>query len=174
MDEIWKDIKDYKGLYQVSNLGRVRSLEKNNNNPSYRTIRILKQHNDGKGYCIVSLHKNKKQKSFRIHRLVAEAFISNHSNYRCVNHKDENKLNNNVDNLEWCTYKYNVNYGTGLKRRSENNSKKVGRYSLDGKLLEIYLNATQAQIKDGFNHSHISECCVGYAKTHKGFIWKYI
>ena len=124
MEEIWKDKKDYEGLYQVSNLGRAKSLI--NNKGQYRE-KILK-HNIRNGYPSVTLCKNKKLKSFTIHRLVAEAFIPNPNNLPCVNHKDENRLNNFFNNLEWCTYSYNINYGTGLKRRSITQSKPVLQY----------------------------------------------
>ena len=105
--EIWKDIKGYEGLYQVSNLGRVKSLpRKNHPKEEFRNLSP-----DSKGYLRVNLFKNNKGKTHKVHRLVAEAFIPNPNNYPQVNHKDENKANNNVDNLEWCTNKYNVNYG---------------------------------------------------------------
>lgn len=107
MVEIWKDIKGYEGLYQVSNLGRIKSL----GNLQNRKEKLLKV-NIYNGYCIVYLYKNNKKKSYLCHRLVAEAFIPNPDNLPQVNHKDENKLNNRVDNLEWCTSKYNVNYSS--------------------------------------------------------------
>lgn len=115
MDEVWKDIEGYEGLYQVSNTGEVKSLNYRGNGES----KLLKQGTNKKGYKIVSLFKNGKGKSHRVHRLVAMTFILNPNNYREVNHKDENKYNNNVDNLEWCNAKYNNNYGTRNKRASE-------------------------------------------------------
>ena len=105
--EIWKDVKGYEGLYQVSNLGRIKSL----GNLQNRKEKLLKI-NIRNGYCTTYLYKNNKKKSFLCHRLVAEAFISNPDNLPQVNHKDENKLNNCVENLEWCTAKYNVNYSS--------------------------------------------------------------
>ena len=108
---MWKNIKGYEELYQVSNYGRVKSLRKNG--------KIINGYIDGKGYMQVALSKNGKKKWFRIHRLVAQAFIPNHDNLPIINHKDENKLNNRVDNLEWCTTKYNNCYGTRIKRVSE-------------------------------------------------------
>ena len=113
MKEEWRDIKGYEGLYQVSNLGRVKSLIRGTGN-QFRFSKvevILKPHLTKKGYFRLSLSKNNKRKSFQVHRLVAEAFIPNPNNYPQVNHKDENKTNNCVDNLEWCTNKYNCNYG---------------------------------------------------------------
>lgn len=120
LGEEWKDIKGYEGLYQVSNLGRVRSLSRY---VKHRTIyilkgKLLKQRTRGKGYLAVTLCKNSKLKHYYVHRLVAEAFIPNPNNLPQVNHKDENKSNNCVDNLEWCDDKYNTNYGTRNERHS--------------------------------------------------------
>lgn len=108
MKEIWKDIKGYEGLYQVSNLGRIKSVRK----------KIIKSPSlAGRGYYRLTLCNNGKNKSFYIHRLVAQAFISNPNNLSQVNHKDENKLNNCVDNLEWTDCKSNINYGLHNVRR---------------------------------------------------------
>ena len=115
MIEIWRDIKDYEGLYQVSNFGRVRSLNYNKTGE----IKIMKLKKTRDGYLRVGLRKNGKQKWISIHRLVAEAFIPNPLNLPCVNHKiegEEGKKINTVENLEWCTYKYNTNYGTCIER----------------------------------------------------------
>lgn len=113
--EEWRDIKGYEGLYQISNLGRVKSLRDNHGN--YRE-KILNPSNR-KGYLIVSLCRKGRKREFKVHRLVALHFIDNPNNYSQVNHKDENKENNRVDNLEWCTPKYNSNYGTRTQRASE-------------------------------------------------------
>ena len=110
LDEIWKDIENYENVYQISNIGRVRRIYKNGN------TKILKQDITKRGYCRISLSKNQKHKHYQIHRLVAKAFIPNPNNYPIVNHKDENPMNNNVDNLEWCTYSYNTLYGTAIQR----------------------------------------------------------
>lgn len=104
MTEIWKDIKGFEGLYQVSSYGNVRSY--------YRGGRILKPKKDKDGYLEVCLRKNNKSKYFKIHRLVAFVFIENTDNLPQVNHIDENKMNNNINNLEWCDCYYNINYGT--------------------------------------------------------------
>ena len=113
--EIYKDIEGYEGLYQISNYGNVKSL----NYKKTGKDGLLKPQYDSDGYCQVSLYKHHKGKSFPIHRLVAEHFIDNPDNLYEVNHKDENKLNNCVDNLEWCSHEYNCNYGTRNKRHSE-------------------------------------------------------
>lgn len=107
MKETWEDIKGYEGLYQVSNLGNVRSLEFRNNKGVFKREKILK-FSQRSGYYTVNLSKNHKRVSKQIHRLVAEAFIPNPQNKKIVNHKDFNRKNNNVDNLEWVTQKENV------------------------------------------------------------------
>ena len=121
MEEQWKDIKGYEGLYEVNNFGNVRSLDRviktKHNSTTLRKGRILTPfYEEQKGYYQVALSKDGKVKKYRIHRLVAVAFLENPFDYTDVNHKDEDKTNNNVDNLEWCTRKYNNNYGTKPER----------------------------------------------------------
>ena len=163
--EVWKDIKGYEGKYQVSNLGRVKSLI--DNQGKQRTM-ILKQ--SCEKYCKVTLLKNSKQKRFRVHRLVAEAFIPNPNNYLYINHKDENPKNNVVDNLEWCTMAYNNTYGHRLK----NVCKKVGQYDLQGNLIKVWNSFMDIQRELGFSNSSINSCCKGRRKTAGGFIWRYV
>ena len=169
--EEWKDIEEYEGLYQVSNLGRVKSLYWNNE-------RIMKTAKDKDGYLLVNLYKNKKGKSYLVHRLVAMAFIPNPNNLPEVNHKDEDKTNNNVDNMEWCGRKYNINYGTGIERRSEKQKTAqrcipVYQYTLDGKFIAEYLSIHEVERQTGYFNGHISNCCNGKRKTAYGFIWRY-
>ena len=109
--EEWKDIKGYEGIYQISNKGRVKTLGNNR-----RKEKIREGIEDNRGYKRISLCKNGKEKKYSIHRLVAQAFLPNPDNLPVVNHKDENKLNNNVENLEWCTQEYNVNYSSSNGR----------------------------------------------------------
>ena len=120
MIEIWKDIEGYEGLYEVSSYGRVRSLGQfvnhNFGGYAYRKGRILKPGLGSRGYLSVTLSKNGIQKQYTVHRLVAQAFIENPDNLPQVNHKDEDRTNNNVTNLEWCDAKYNVNYGNRLNK----------------------------------------------------------
>lgn len=186
MQEIWKDIKDYEGLYQISNLGNVKVLDrkiKNNYNYFVRKEKILKLCVSKKdGYVYVCLTKNNKGKTVKVHRLVAKAFIPNPNNLPQVNHKDEDKTNNCVDNLEWCTSLYNNNYGTrnnklynktsfkkGYKPKS---CKKIEKYSFDGILLDTYFSIREAGRKNNFSASSIYRCCEGKIKC-RNFIWKY-
>lgn len=165
MKEIWRAIENYDD-YQVSNLGRVKSLKKGNE-------RILKPGVAGIGYLFVVLFKDGKRKEMLIHRLVANAFIQNQDNLPCVNHKDENKQNNLVTNLEWCDVKYNSNYGTRNQRLIAKLSKKIGQFTKDGKLIKVWPSIIEAE-RQGFNHGNICSCCQGRLKSHAGFIWKYI
>lgn len=150
MNEEWRDIKGYEGLYQVSNLGRVKSLRDKNNK---KRELILKPKIMRNGYLKVDLCKNGKQKTFTVHRLVATVFISNPKNFPTVNHKDENKLNNNVSNLEWCTVLYNNCYGTRLK--------KVKCITTG----EIFNSISEASKKYKCSPSHIVENCKGKIKS---------
>ena len=116
MMEEWRPIVGYEGLYEVSNTGQVRSLDKYDSMNRFYEGRILKLFADRLGYLSVVLYSNSKRKHYLVHRLVAEAFIPNPDNLPQVNHRDENPSNDNVDNLEWCDGKYNVNYGTRIDR----------------------------------------------------------
>ena len=171
--EIWKDIEGYEGKYQVSNYGNVKSL-------NYRRKgkeRLLKSNQYTNGYLCVMLCNNTR-KHYSIHRLVADAFIHNPDNLPCVNHKDENKHNNHVDNLEWCTYEYNSNYGSRNERIRETQlndpktSKKVYQYTLDGEFVREW-ESTKECARNGFNQGNIASCCRGKIKTHRGYIWSY-
>lgn len=167
-EEIWKDIKDYEGLYQVSNWGRVKSLW-------FGKEKILQPVKHKNGYLYVSLGR---KKIISIHRLVAEVFIPNPNNLPQINHKDEDKTNNRVENIEWCNCKYNINYGTHNKRVSDtqindqNKSKKVIQFTLDGEFVKEWVSLHECS-RNGFQHQNIIRCCRGEYKQHKGFIWKY-
>ena len=177
MGEIWKDIQNYEGSYQVSNYGRVKSLSRVDSRGNKRNEKILKGRKNRQGYYDVALCKNGKRKYCRINRLVAEAFIPNPNNYPITNHKDENPSNNHVDNLEWCTYKYNNNYGTCIKRRSKSKSKKVVCINTG----EIFNSIKEAANITGANASNITQCCKGKCKstgidtiTKEKLEWKYV
>lgn len=169
--EEWKDIEGYEGLYQVSNYGRVKSLK-------FGKEKILKPRKNKYGYFDINLCNESKVKGFRVNRLVALTFIPNPNNYPQVNHKDENKLNNCVDNLEWCDRKYNCNFGTRNERVAEkltNNSltsKNVYQYSINGELIKIW-ESTHECGRNGFNRGNITSCCNGKLKTSQGYIWSY-
>lgn len=181
MEEIWKNIKNYENLYQVSNLGNVRSKTHTRINGKKKTQlcvskgRLLIPGKDSNGYMIVVLSKNGKTKSYRVHRLVAETFIPNVNNFRCVNHKDENKQNNCINNLEWCNHKYNNNYGTKPQRISKANSKKVIQYDKKYNFIKLWDSITEAEknLKKKRAGVNISACCKLKNKTAYGFIWRY-
>ena len=166
MDEIWRDIDGYEGLYQVSNKGRVKSLK-------WGKERILKPHDNGIGYLRVALRKESSLKFIIIHRLVAQAFIPNLENKPQVNHKDENKKNNCVENLEWATAKENSNHGTRNERVGDSRSKPILQYSKSGEFIREWKSAAEVERVLRINNSDIIACCRGKRKSAGGFVWKY-
>lgn len=183
--EIWKDIEGYEGLYQVSNEGRVKSLGYDKT----KKEKVLKTIAKNSGYVCVELWKYGKRKKYYIHRLVATAFIENQQNNLEINHKDEDKGNNYVhinedgsvnlekSNIEWCTRKYNNNYGTHNQKVSEALSIQVGMLTKEGKLIGQFTSSIEAEKwlkKNGFpkaSRSAIIHCCNGSRKTAYGFKW---
>lgn len=183
-NEQWKTISGYEN-YEVSNYGRVKSLKG-------KEERILKQGTNKYGYQQICLCKDGKPKSFKVHRLVASAFIDNPNNYEQVNHIDENKCNNHVDNLEWCDCKYNINYGTACERRSkalsgENSSKpmlgkfgkehhlskQVIQLTLYGEVMRNWDSIADVQRELGYSNAHICSCCKNKRKSAYGYKWCY-
>lgn len=158
MIEIFKDIEGYED-YQISNLGRVKSLR-------FGKEKILKPVKNNKGYIYVCLSKQGKHKNHKIHRLVAQAFIDNPNNFSELNHKDEDKTNNCVNNLEWCNRKYNNNHGT----RTEKTSKQV----LCLETGKIYPSTIEVERQTGFSQGNISNACTGRYKQAYGFHWKFV
>ena len=154
------DIQGYEGIYAITSCGKVWS---------YKTKRFLKTHKNAKGYERVYLYKDNIGKRFTIHKLVAMAYIPNSNNLPQVNHKDENRENNSVNNLEWCTNKYNSNYGTRNERMAKAKRKKV----LCIELNRIFDSGLQAQKELKIAVSRISECCSGKSKTAGGYHWQY-
>lgn len=181
MEEIWKPVVGYEGFYEVSNIGRVRSLarivECNDGRKRKLKTRILRQPCAPSGYYMVTLHKNGKQKSGLVHRLVCEAFIPNPLGKVEVNHKDENSKNNNATNLEWVTAKENNNYGTRKKRARkaivEAQGRAVRQLSRDGELVAEYESLSAACNATGTHVPNIVKCAKGIYKTAGGYIWKY-
>lgn len=174
MDEIWRDIKGYEGLYQVSNLGRVKRLK----SKYMKSERILKEGITTGGYRLVVLCKNNKSKTFRLHRLVAEAFIPNPENKPQVNHIDENKANNNVNNLEWMTAKENINHGTSLYKRSitqrkTQHSKRIIAIDIANGEYNYYCSISECARQLGLNKSHICQCLKGKVKQTGGYTFEY-
>lgn len=143
-NKIWKDIPGYEGYYQVSNYGRVKSMYFN----------------------------AKKTLGYSIHRLVALLFVPNPNNLSEVNHKDENPKNNYACNLEWCSHKYNMNYGTRIKRQAEKIQTPVSQYDMKGKYIKTYKSIKQAYEETGIDKTGISMCSRGLLKTSGGYIWK--
>lgn len=182
MTEEWREVKDYEGFYQVSNMGRVRSLTRKVNcrNGKTRILlgRILKPGSGKEGtwpYYSVNLSKYGITKMRSVHRLVATAFIDNPNNLPFVNHKDEDKLNNRADNLEWLTLRDNTNYGTAIKRAIEKKKgkgkKRVYQYDKNGNLVKHYAGTIDCEL-DGYNKKSVSaSICTG--STYKGYYWSH-
>lgn len=186
LNEIWKDIAGYEGLYQVSNFGRVRSLDRVDSENHYRKGQIMKQKmtkgpGRGAGYMRVGLRNGKKQKEYLVHRLVAMAFIPNPCNLPQINHRDGCRANNCVDNLEWCDAQYNLSYGDRGKkvskaltgRKNTWGIKPVLCYSKDGSLICRYDSVAAASESLNILATHISACCNGKQHTAGGYKWKH-
>ena len=181
LNEEFKDIEGFEGHYQISNYGRILSLTKwcSKTNSFYERLMIKKNQKNKKYNYIcwrITLSKNNIKKCFLIHRLVAKAFIPNCDNLSEVNHKDENPLNNRVDNLEWCNRLYNANYGFGLKTRDVKRSKPIIQYTKDGKFRKIYINANEIKNNTNYKISNITNCCNGKEnyKTAYNSKWEYV
>ena len=187
MEEVWKDIAGYEGKYMVSNTGKVKSL-------NYRRTgkeKILKAYPDKDGYLYAQLWKDCIGKNYRINRLVAQAFLENPDNFPEVNHKDEDKQNNYVENLEWCTSKYNINYGTrnqriaeklkgrkmseeSIKKRVEKTCKPVFSVNKESGLIMWWQSAAEAGRVLGIDNGTIGKCCKGKGyKSAGGYYWFY-
>lgn len=165
MNEKWHNIIDYENMYQISNYGNVKSLKNNK-------IKILKPQIDGCGYYQVFLYKNKKAKKYKVHQLVAKYFVSNEENLKVVNHKDGNKLNNNANNLEWCTHSYNNKHAYDNKLKTPC-FKIIYQYSKNNKFIKVWNGALEIERCLKINNSNIIQCCKNKRKTAGGYIWKY-
>lgn len=175
MKEIWKDINGFEGYYQVSSTGRIKNV---------RTNSIKKLTTGNTGYAYVYLYKNNNKSNLTVHRLVAQAFIPNSDNLPQVNHKDGNKLNNNVENLEWCTAKENIRHIINMGFKPVCNTKgkygkdnklsiKIGQFDKDDNLINIYYGGNEIKRKLNLSTcSHILEVVKGKRKTAFGYVWK--
>jgi hypothetical protein len=177
MKEIWKDIPGYEGLYQVSNLGRVKSVDRcildttgrKQTKPSKMIAQRKRNHRYK--YVSVNLYKDNKIKAHVVHRLVAQAFIPNPENKPQVNHIDENPENNRADNLEWVTAYENMHYNDLVRRINRKATKPVNAYDMQGNLVYSFGSMGEAE-KCGFNRYAISANINGRTKTSGGYVWK--
>ena len=176
--EVWRDIPNYEGLYRVSNLGRVKSLERIDALGRKRKERILKPQLNHNGYYLIGLCKNSIVKQYLVHRLVYEAFNGTIPEGYEINHLDERPVNNRLENLNLMTHKENINFGTGIERCHNQLingkcSKSVLQFTLDDIFVKEYPSIMQVERETGFGNRHICECCKGKLKTAYGFKWRY-
>ena len=183
--EEWKDIEGYEGIYQVSNLGRVRSLDRyvevtnrwGTLSTYFYSGKVLRQAIDTKGYYMVNLANNGANKIFRVHQLVAHAFVDGWFEGAVVNHKDENKRNNLPSNLEWVTFAYNLNYGTARQRSTEGhgNSKPVEQIDAAWNITNTYSSIEECARHTNKSPRSIKRACDRYPKlvTKEGFRYKF-
>lgn len=164
MIEIWKDIPGYENLYKISNSGNIYGVK-------YKTNKKFELNN---GYYRVKLTKNGISKNFLVHRLVAITFIENSNESKTfVNHINENKLDNRVENLNWVSHQENINFGTRNQKAAESNYKPILQYDLNKKLIKEYKSMTEASNTNNFNLNSISQCCLGKTKSYNGYYWEF-
>lgn len=170
--EEWRDIAGYERHYQVSSYGRVKSLKREGHPMEH----ILKPKKRADGYYSISLYHGRNYKRFQIHRLVAQAFIPNPNNYPIINHKDENRTNNRVENLEWCSYRYNALYSKcpSNELNRPDMSLPVAQYTTDGILVKEYPSIAEAARAINSTPTSVSNACYGKTKTCYGFVWRLI
>jgi hypothetical protein len=180
--EQWKPIKNFEGLYEVSNMGRFRSVYKYKNtivrsgSPAVISVRpkLLYLNKIKSGYYHVVLYKESKRYEYSAHRLVALHFCEGYKRGYVVNHKDEDKSNNRAGNLEWCTQLYNQRYGTAIQRAAESNWRKVAQYDLSGNLVATYKSLKEAAKVTGYNYVSLSDWCRGAHVPKNNYRWAYI
>ncbi len=182
MEEIWKQIEGFEGRYYVSNYGRVKvkggTKSKNPVKEWNTPDRILKFNRNNSGYLTVGLGRrlDGTRRTKTVHKLVALAFLPNPNNYPEINHIDENKDNNCVWNLEWCSHKYNTHHNNDsmIKRGAEKQRQYFGQYDLDGKLIKVWHGFKKLDRETEYSRSYVAKCCKGKKASYKGFIWKYL
>lgn len=175
--EIWKDIKGYEGMYQISNWGRVRSLDRVSYQKHYSGClsryehkgRILRLSSRPNGYVRVTINRHCET----VHRLVAEAFLEKPEGKDYINHLDANPKNNHVNNLEWCTQSENIQYAYNNGTKKPPHMKKVSQYDLNGNLIKVWISQTEAARQLGIHQANIYKVCSGKRKTAGGFKWQY-
>jgi hypothetical protein len=165
-NEVWNSVEGYEE-YQVSTMGNVKSFYNGKE-------KILKPRKDKNGYLVVNLWKNGKGKTYKVHRLVAEAFLPNPDNKPQINHLSEfEKANNHYSNLSWVTPKENTNWGTRTERMAKTRSKPVYQYTLDGQFIKEWPSVQEVERQLGYSKGNICQCCLGKLKTAYGYIWQY-
>lgn len=167
MKEIWKNIEGFNGDYEVSNLGRIKSLKGD------KEKILTNEYYTHDGYRMVTLSLKGKWKPYRVHRLVAKAFIPNPNNYPQVNHINEDKTDNRADNLEWCTAKYNILFSNNIEKMNKKTRKRVVQTDNKGNFIALYVSVSEAGRQTGINFKNISACCLGKRKNAGGYIWNY-
>lgn len=173
--EVWVNIKGYEGLYEISNLGRIRTIPRERYNgfgKHWVDSIIRKPQMSNKGYHILRLTKDGVTKNYRVHRLVAQHFIPNPNNYKIINHINEIKTDNRVENLEWCTQQYNLEYGNTRLRQSIGQSIPVVKCDKNGNIIKKYDSMISVK-DDGFNNGCVGMCCSGERQSHGGYKWRY-
>lgn len=178
MQEIWKDVKGYEGIYQISSLGRLRSLDrivvtKAGWTKRHKGVLIKTECVQNSGYIKVDLHKNGKAKPYLLHRIVAETFLENPNSFPQVNHKDQNKLNNCAYNLEWCTQLYNNHYGDCMERGANTQRKEFYQMDMNGNIIKKWKGFKKIQRELGYQRKLIYLCCVGKRESYMGYKWAY-
>lgn len=180
ISELWNDIGVYKGVdftgkFKISSKGRLKKCPTRVKDSSgkyfFRKESIVEAYDNGYGYLARVLRTEKKQVTIKIHRLVAEFFLINPKGYKYVNHKDENKQNNDVNNLEWCTFQYNLNYGSRVERARKSRSIPIVQMDIDGNFIREWESSMEAG-RNGFTQQGINKCINGKAYQHHGYRWE--
>lgn len=171
--EIWKPIEGYEGIYEISNLGRVKSLARLDTIGRRIRERIMKCQPNKDGYLNITLKNENGKKTYLLHRLVAMHFVENPHGYDEINHIDVDPANPKASNLEWCTREYNVNYADAIEKTIKANQKKVIQLSKDNRYIKTHESIKDAAKEVKIPDSNITACCKGKRPSAGGFKWKY-